>query len=226
MNKRIIIAIDGFSSCGKSTLAKAVASRLNYSYLDSGAMYRCVALYCIEHGIDVIEKQSVVDVLDHINIEFKSIGGKNTAFLNGNNVEEEIRTLRISNKVSEVAVIPEVRKKLVQIQRQLGREKGIVMDGRDITTVVFPDAELKIFLTADEEIRITRRYQELLAKGQEVTLDDVMDNLKHRDRIDSTRETSPLKQADGAFIIDNTLLNREEQVDVVLKYVDHICNQG
>ncbi len=226
MNKRIIIAIDGFSSCGKSTLAKAVAKKLGYSYLDSGAMYRCVTLYCVQNGVDVNDKQAVISILDQVDIVFKPFDGLNTAFLNGVNVEEKLRTLDISNRVSEVAAIPEVRRKLVQIQKNLGKEKGIVMDGRDITTVVFPDAELKIFLTADEEIRAMRRHRELVEKGQEVTLDEVTHNLTHRDHIDSTRKTSPLRQAEDAFVIDNTLLNRDEQVDVVLKYVEHICNQS
>ncbi len=208
--KKIIIAIDGYSSCGKSTLAKSLASHLGYTYIDSGAMYRAVTLFLLEHGIKVEDHDRVQAALQDINIRF---GENNHTLLNGRDVEREIRQMSVSNYVSEVAAVPEVRRAMVSQQQQMGEERGIVMDGRDIGTVVFPKAELKIFLTADPEIRARRRYDELAQKGQEATLEAVKANLTHRDHIDSTREDSPLRQAADAVIIDNTLLNREEQLE-------------
>jgi cytidylate kinase len=208
--KKIIIAIDGYSSCGKSTLAKSLASHLGYTYLDSGAMYRAVTLFLLEHGIKVEDHDRVQAALQDINIRFAE---NNHTLLNGRDVEREIRQMSVSNYVSEVAAVPEVRRAMVSQQQQMGEERGIVMDGRDIGTVVFPKAELKIFLTADPEIRARRRYDELAQKGQEATLEAVKANLTHRDHIDSTREDSPLRQAADAVIIDNTLLNREEQLE-------------
>lgn len=207
--KKIIIAIDGYSSCGKSTLAKSLASHLGYTYIDSGAMYRAVTLFLLDHGIKVEEQDRVQAALQDINIRFAE---NNHTLLNGRDVEQEIRQMAVSNYVSEVAAVPEVRRAMVRQQQQMGEERGIVMDGRDIGTVVFPKAELKIFLTADPEIRARRRYDELAQKGQEATLEAVKANLTHRDHIDSTREDSPLRQAADAVIIDNTLLNREEQL--------------
>ncbi|WP_421948878.1 (d)CMP kinase [Phaeodactylibacter xiamenensis] len=208
--KKIIIAIDGYSSCGKSTLAKSLASHLGYTYIDSGAMYRAVTLFLLDHHINVEDQERVKAALQEINIRFAE---NNHTLLNGRDVEREIRQMSVSNYVSEVAAVPEVRRAMVSQQQQMGEERGIVMDGRDIGTVVFPKAELKIFLTADPEIRARRRYDELTHKGQEATLEEVKANLTHRDRIDSTREDSPLRQAADAVIIDNTLLNREEQLD-------------
>ncbi|MCI4651132.1 (d)CMP kinase [Phaeodactylibacter sp.] len=208
--KKIIIAIDGYSSCGKSTLAKSLASHLGYTYIDSGAMYRAVTLFLLEHGIKVEDHDRVQAALQDINIRFAE---NNHTLLNGRDVEREIRQMSVSNYVSEVAAVPEVRRAMVSQQQQMGEERGIVMDGRDIGTVVFPKAELKIFLTADPEIRARRRYDELAQKGQEATLEAVKANLTHRDHIDSTREDSPLRQAADAVIIDNTLLNREEQLE-------------
>lgn len=208
--KKIIIAIDGYSSCGKSTLAKSLASHLGYTYIDSGAMYRAVTLFLLEHGIKVEDHDRVQAALQDINIRFAE---NNHTLLNGRDVEREIRQMSVSNYVSEVAAVPEVRRAMVSQQQQMGEERGIVMDGRDIGTVVFPKAELKIFLTAEPEIRARRRYDELAQKGQEATLEAVKANLTHRDHIDSTREDSPLRQAADAVIIDNTLLNREEQLE-------------
>ncbi len=217
MKNNIIIALDGHSSCGKSTLAKSLAKALNYTYVDTGAMYRAVTLYLIQQDISVTDVEQVKAVLGDISIHFERIEGKNTTFLNGVNVEEEIRKMYVSDLVSPVATIPAVRRKLVQQQQEMGKNKGIVMDGRDIGTVVFPAAELKIFLTASAEERANRRYKELLEKGQEVSYEAILKNLQDRDRIDSTRADSPLKKAKDAIIIDNTLLSRDEQLVYTLK---------
>lgn len=208
MNK-ITIAIDGYSSCGKSTLAKALAQRLGYTYIDSGAMYRAVTLYFLRHGIAVEDAQRVKSALGEIQIRFDLA---NRTLLNGELVESEIREMRVSNYVSEVAAVPEVRRAMVAQQQEMGSEKGIVMDGRDIGTVVFPRAELKIFLTAAAHIRTKRRYDELQAKGVPATLEDIAQNLQHRDHIDSTREDSPLRKAADAVVIDNTSLDRDAQL--------------
>ena len=221
-NQKIIIAIDGYSSCGKSTLAKDLARHLSYRYLDSGAMYRAVTLYCLNNNIDVHKAEEVNQILPYVRIDFVNIDGVNTTFLNERNVEEEIRSIRVSQNVSEVARISEVRHKMVEMQRQLGQDKGIVMDGRDITSVVFPDAELKIFVTADVDVRVQRRYKELKDKGKKVTIEIVAENLKHRDKIDTSRAHSPLIKVEEAYLIDNTFLNREEQVQVALKYFEHV----
>lgn len=225
MKNQFIIAIDGFSSCGKSTLAKDLARTLKYKYIDSGAMYRAVTLYCLRNGIDVNNKNAVTSILENISIDFKNEEGRNVTLLNGENVENDIRSMEVSKKVSEVAIIREVRTKLVKIQHQLGKEKGIVMDGRDITTVVFPNAEIKIFVTADIEVRTQRRFAELHAKGKNPEIQTVKKNLIHRDHLDSTRKHSPLRQAHDAYVLDNTFLSREEQMDVVLNYFDYIKNQ-
>ena len=221
-HNKIIIAIDGYSSCGKSTLAKDLASHLEYIYIDSGAMYRAVCLYCIKNDIDINNKEDVIKSLDSIKIDFENINGKNTTFLNGENVENMIRSLAVSTIVSEVSTIHEVRKKLVAYQKFMGQNKGIVMDGRDITSVVFPNAEMKLFITSDVEVRVERRYQELLEKGQSVSKEEVRKNLIHRDRIDTTREYSPLIKLDEALLIDNTYLTREEQLQVALRYMQYI----
>jgi len=212
--KKIVIAIDGFSSCGKSTLAKDLAAKIGFAYIDSGAMYRAVTYYLMKHNIDIQDKDQVKLALDKINIRFKRMeDGSNATYLNGENVEFDIRKMEVSSQVSEVAAIPEVRKKLVDEQRDMGVDKGIIMDGRDIGTVVFPNAELKIFLTADVDVRVERRYQELISKNLEITKDAVRENLEKRDHIDSTREDSPLRQADDAILINNSHLTPEQQLE-------------
>lgn len=217
--KKIIIAIDGHSSCGKSTLAKALASHLKYIYVDSGAMYRAVTLYFMRHSIDLTQEKDIIDALNQIKIHFEIIDGHNTCFLNHENVESDIRTMEVSNLVSEVAAISLVRSKLVEYQRAIGKDKGIVMDGRDIGSVVFPNAELKLFVTAQTKIRAIRRYEELIGKGFDVRLEDVLSNLNKRDYIDSTRKDSPLIQADDAILVDNSYLNREEQLNKAVELV-------
>jgi cytidylate kinase len=215
--KAITIAIDGHSSCGKSTLAKSMAKRLNYAYVDSGAMYRAVTLYFLRNQVDVKDEDTVRLALKDIKIHFENIDGKNATFLNNENVEEEIRSMEVSNFVSPVAAIPIVRKKVVKQQRALGGNKGIVMDGRDIGTVVFKKAELKIFLTADENIRAQRRHAELKQKGLDISLEEVLQNLKERDHIDSTREDSPLRKADDAIEINNSSMTELEQTELALR---------
>lgn len=215
--KKIIVAIDGHSSCGKSTVAKALAKRLSYIYIDSGAMYRVVTLVGLRKGLisnGSVDVPGIIRELDNIRISFQwdDQKGQNTTFLNGENVEEEIRQLDVSQNVSPVSTIAEVRMEMVRQQRENGKNKGIVMDGRDIGTVVFPDAELKIFMTASPEIRAQRRYDELLGKGLDVQMDEILENVKERDRIDSSREVSPLKQAEDALVLDNSSLSREEQL--------------
>ncbi len=217
--ERITIAIDGHSSCGKSTLAKALAKTLGYVYVDSGAMYRAVTLYFIQNEVDIKDAEAVKLALLDIDITFKNIAGKNTTFLNNTNVEDKIRSMEVSEFVSPVATISIVRTKVVKEQRDLGKEKGIVMDGRDIGTVVFKDAELKIFLTASPDIRTQRRYDELIAKGQKVTMKEVKDNLLRRDHIDSTRADSPLKKAADAIEIDNSNLTEANQLEKALALV-------
>jgi cytidylate kinase len=209
--KKIIIAIDGHSSCGKSTLAKALAKTLHYAYLDSGAMYRAVTLYFLNSGADYNDPAQVEEALRNISIHFERVDGKNHTFLNDTDVEHDIREMRVSEHVSPVAAISSVRRAMVKQQQAMGKRRGIVADGRDIGTVVFPDAELKIFLTADSDVRASRRHLELAAKGIDAAWDDILRNLEERDHIDSTREDSPLRKADAAVVIDNTLLSEEEQ---------------
>lgn len=211
--KKIIIAIDGYSSCGKSTLAKALAARLHYAYIDSGAMYRAVTLYFLRHQISLEDNHQVLQALDSIHIHFERHPTGNRTFLNGEDVEEQIRAMDVSEWVSPVAAISAVRKALVLLQQAMGQRKGIVMDGRDIGTVVFPHAELKLFITAETEERVRRRYLELTAKGIAISVDAVRNNLIERDHIDSTRADSPLRQADDAIIIDNTHLTPEAQLE-------------
>ena len=216
MNK-IIIAIDGFSSCGKSTMAKDLAKEIGYIYIDSGAMYRAVTLYCIEHGLFLadgsIDEDKLKQQMSNIHISFRldTESGRPRTFLNGTDVENQIRTLEVSSHVSPVAALGFVREALVRQQQELGKEKGIVMDGRDIGTAVFPDAELKIFVTASAEIRAQRRYDELKAKGQEASFEDILHNVEERDRIDQTREVSPLRKADDAILLDNSNMTIAEQ---------------
>ncbi len=222
MKRDIIIAIDGHSSTGKSTLAKELAKALNYIYIDTGAMYRAVTYYALQNDLisnKHFDKERLIKDLDHIQIDFKynPDNGIAEVYLNGQNIEKEIRQMRVSNFVSEIATIPEVREKLVAQQRKIGRSKGVVMDGRDIGSVVFPDAELKIFMTASPEVRAKRRYLELLDKGEDVKYKDVLENVIKRDKIDSERSTSPLIKTKDAILIDNSRFSREEQFNKVLE---------
>ena len=228
--KKIIIAIDGHSSCGKSTMAKSIAQELRYNYIDSGAMYRVVTLYALRNGLinnGVPDTEKLIAELKNIKITFKwdEISGKNTTFLNGENVEEEIRRLEVSENVSPISTIAEVRHEMVKQQRENSKNKGIVMDGRDIGTVVFPDAELKIFMTASPEIRAQRRFLELKEKGQEVDFESILQNVEGRDEIDSNREVSPLKRAEDALILDNSCLSREDQLKWTLDKVKEITER-
>jgi CMP/dCMP kinase len=215
--RKIIIAIDGFSACGKSTTAKEVAKELNYRYIDSGAMYRAVTLFFMEHHVALTNPKEVAKALRDIHISFPLINGQSETFLNGINVERAIRKMKISERVSEVSAIKDVRMAMVEQQRKMGKEKGIVMDGRDIGTVVFPQAELKVFLTADMLVRAFRRQRELLEKDDLVDIDDIIENLTKRDQVDSTRAESPLKKAPDAISIDTTHITIEEQVDEVIR---------
>ena len=220
--KRIIVAIDGFSACGKSTTAKALAKKLGYAFIDSGAMYRAATLYFLDNHIAISNLKEVKEALDKINIAFRYNDSKqrNEVVLNGVSVEDEIRTLRIAEKVSEVSAIAEVRSLLVNLQRRMGKEKGIVMDGRDIGTNVFPDAELKIFMTADPKVRVERRQKELLERGDLIDFEEVKKNIEKRDLIDTSRKENPLTKAEDAWVLDNSELTMGEQVDVVLRWVD------
>lgn len=218
---KIIIAIDGFSSCGKSTLAKALAKSLHYAYLDSGAMYRAVTLYFLENHLDLNDPQHIERALEKIKIHFERVNGQNHTFLNDRDVEHDIRALRVSEWVSPVSAIPAVRRSMVRQQKSMGMKRGIVADGRDIGTVVFPDAELKIFLTADPDVRATRRHMEFAAKGIDSDWEEVRRNLLERDRIDSTRADSPLRQAEDAVVINNTLLSEAQQLESVLQLAKH-----
>lgn len=216
--KKIVIAIDGNSGCGKSSTAKTIAKNLKYIYIDTGAMYRAVTLFFIKHNIDLNNNQDVEAALPQIDIsfEYNIETSKNETFLNGKNVEKKIREMEVSNLVSPVSEISLVRRKLVEQQRRLGEGNSLVMDGRDIGTVVFPNADLKIFMTADLQTRAMRRQKELLEKNTKVALEDVIENLKNRDVIDSSREDSPLKKADDAFLVDTSNLTFDEQVNQIL----------
>jgi CMP/dCMP kinase len=224
--KKIIIAIDGYSSCGKSTLAKALARRLHYNYIDSGAMYRVVTYFLLENNISLQHLQSLseeeqdiilgkIDITFHVNPKTKL----SEIYMNGEKAEQHIRNMRISELVSPVSAIHSVRKKLVHIQHSYGEKKGIVMDGRDIGTKVFPEAELKIFMTADKEVRAKRRYDELVSKGVNVSMEDVYTNIESRDLQDTTRKESPLVQAKDAIILDNSKMNEQEQFEFALKLI-------
>jgi len=212
---KIIIALDGFSSCGKSTFAKTIAKRFNYKYIDSGAMYRAVTYLCLKHN--AVNKNSINtnilgDLLNDVKIDFKIIDGNQYTFINDVNVEKEIRTIEISQSVSLVSANGDVREKLVEMQQKFGEDKGIVMDGRDIGTAVFPNAELKIFMTADPKVRAQRRYDELIAKGDDVNYDEIEENIVSRDYQDQNREISPLRKADDAIVLDNTYMTPDEQI--------------
>lgn len=227
MTKKIIIAIDGFSSTGKSTLAKQLANHLGYIYVDTGAMYRAVAYFAMQHGYiskNFFDKDLLIQALNSIKLQFKY--NQNLAFaemfLNDENVEQQIRTIEVSSFVSRVAEISEVRAMLVQQQQEMGTESGIVMDGRDIGTVVFPEAELKIFMTASASTRAQRRYEELVSKNPDITFDEVLQNVEERDYIDTHRDDSPLVKADDAVEIDNSYLTISEQFEIVLELVSEI----
>ena len=222
--KKIVIAIDGFSSCGKSTMAKQLAQKLNYIYVDSGAMYRGIALYFLQNKIDITNKIQINDALQNIELHFEKIENKNCLFLNTINVEDAIRTPEVANLVSPVATIKNVRKKAVVLQQQMGVNKGIVMDGRDIGTTVFPDAELKIFMTASITIRTQRRFLELKEKHPDISVEEVEKNLSERDFIDSNREISPLKQATDAKILDNSNLTASEQLQIAYNWAMELIN--
>lgn len=216
---KIIIAVDGYSSCGKSTTAKGVAKRLGYAYIDTGAMYRAVTLYFIQNHISLTNTKEIARALDNIKIEFRHNPeiNRSETFLNGLNVEGEIRKLYIANLVSEVSAISEVRKAMVAQQKRMGKHRGVVMDGRDIGTVVFPDAELKVFMTAQTDVRAQRRQIELFEKGNMLDIKEILDNIAKRDFIDTTRSDSPLRQADDAILIDTTGMTLDGQIDLVVE---------
>ena len=229
-NKKLTIAIDGFSSCGKSTVAKELARKLGYVYVDTGAMYRAVTLYCMRNGlisddgtVDTDQLQKVIGNID-ISFTYNELTGANTTWLNGERVEDEIRRIEVSNKVSFVSRIDFVRTQMVKLQQEMGKQGGIVLDGRDIGTVVFPNADLKIFMTASPEVRAQRRFDELTAKGEKVTLAEVLENVNQRDYIDQHREISPLRQADDAHVVDNSNMTRDEQFAVILQLVENAKN--
>lgn len=235
MNSHLIIAIDGYSSCGKSTVAKEVAKRLGLQYIDSGAMYRAVTLYFLRHELPIPSPAEALQSwpelphhLDRMHIHFKinPDSGSSEVYLNGENVEHHIRSMEVSDFVSQVSAIPEVRHRLVQLQQLAAEHHGIVMDGRDIGTTVFPGADLKIFMTADARVRAERRFNELQAKGVKVELDSVIKNVVDRDHIDSHREVSPLRKANDAIVLDNTHLSREEQVEFVMEKVRELVLQN
>ncbi|MDD3210049.1 (d)CMP kinase [Bacteroides graminisolvens] len=227
--KKITIAIDGFSSCGKSTMAKSLAKEIGYIYIDSGAMYRAVTLYCIENGLiedGEIRTEILKKDLKRINISFKinAETGQPDTYLNAENVENKIRTMLVSSMVSQVSALDFVRSAMVEQQQKMGKEKGIVMDGRDIGTTVFPDAELKIFVTASAEVRAQRRFDELKSKGQEASYDEILHNVKQRDYLDQNREVSPLRQASDAILLDNSTLTIEEQKAWLINQFNRVVN--
>lgn len=228
--KKINVAIDGTSSSGKSTMAKALAKSVGYTYIDTGAMYRSVALFCLRHGLITdgkVDVERLLPMLPDINISFKIEDGKQITYLNGENVENEIRGLEVSNNVSLVAAIAEVRHAMVRLQQEMGKNKGVVMDGRDIGTVVLPDAEIKLYVTTSPEIRANRRFDEMRAKGDtSVTLDDIIANVKMRDHLDTTRKESPLRKADDAVEVDSgKFATAEEQIAWAVDYF-HQFMQG
>ncbi|MBP3564744.1 MAG: (d)CMP kinase [Alistipes sp.] len=228
-SKKIVIAIDGFSSCGKSTFAKAIASRLGYIFIDTGAMYRAVTLYALQQGAirsGVVDNDSVVALLNDIEITFRfnPKRGASDIYVNGDLAEGKIRSIEVSNCVSSVSSIREVREKLVAMQQQMGRDRGVVMDGRDIGTVVFPDAELKIYMTADARVRAERRYAELKAKGDDVTMEEILENVISRDNADMTRAISPLRRADDAIELDNSYMSVEEQMAWFMERYEAVIN--
>ncbi|MBR6649621.1 MAG: (d)CMP kinase [Bacteroidaceae bacterium] len=229
--KKIVIAIDGFSSCGKSTMAKSLARNIGYLYFDSGAMYRAVALFCLENNL--VDENCNIDTevlrnrIDEIKITFEAdpVTKNSITLLNGRNVEKEIRSLQVSRIVSPVAAIDFVRANLIEQQREMGKAKGIVMDGRDIGTTVFPDAEMKIFVTASAEVRAQRRYDEIIARGDAANYNEILENVQQRDHIDQTREVSPLRKADDALLLDNSNMTREEQEKWLIEQYNKIIEE-
>lgn len=224
MNTNFVIAIDGYSSCGKSTLAKALAKQLNFIYVDSGSMYRAVTLYFLRNNIDIHNLQQVEEALKNIHLNFNSRDYESHIMLNGEEVSAEIRQMPVSKNVSAVSAIKKVRYEMVKQQQRMGKSKNIVMDGRDIGTTVFKNAQLKLFMTADPKIRAERRYKELMEKGQEITLHEVFDNIADRDFQDTTRTESPLIRAEDAVILDNTNLSPEQQLNFALEKVNALRN--
>ena len=224
LDTKIIIAIDGFAACGKSTLAKALAHELHYGYIDTGAMYRATTLFLMQNGINWEDKEAVAAALPDVHIRFRNSKKGNRTYLNDLDVEEQIRSMAISDLVSEVSTVSSVRRAMVKQQQAMGKAKGIVMDGRDIGTVVFPQAELKLFITAQPEVRVQRRLAELQNKGIAIDSKTVLENLQHRDHIDSTRADSPLRQADDAITIDNSNLSPTEQLERALHYAKLAIN--
>ena len=227
---KIIIAVDGFSSCGKSTFAKAIASKLGYIFIDTGAMYRAVSLYALEHGAirsGMIDEEAVIKLLPEMSVAFRfnPERGASDIYVNGDRVEGKIRTNDVSNCVSGVSAIPIVREKLVALQQEMGRQKGVVMDGRDIGTTVFPSAEIKLFMTADPKVRAQRRYDELTAKGDKVSFDEVLENVISRDNADMNRSVSPLRKADDAIVLDNSYMTVEEQMEWFLKLFEEVTSK-
>lgn len=216
MTNNLVIAIDGYSSCGKSTLAKALARKLHFIYIDTGAMYRAVTLFFLRNHIDLNDDHMVADALKKIRISFRSKNYQTFVTLNDEDVSDEIRRMEVSEQVSEVSAIKAVRQEMVKQQQRMGRSKNIVMDGRDIGTTVFPDAKVKIFMTADPKVRAERRYKELTARGEDISLEEVFENIAHRDYLDTTRKESPLTRAHDAIILDNTELTEEQQLDFAL----------
>ena len=229
-SRKIVIAIDGFSSCGKSTFAKAIAARLGYIFIDTGAMYRAVTLYALEHGAVVdgeVLSDKVVELLPQIEISFSfnSERGASDIYINGEQVEQKIRSIEVSNLVSKISSIAPVREKLVAMQQGMGEQRGVVMDGRDIGTVVFPDAELKIFVTASAEVRARRRYDELVARGSNPNYEEILANVIERDHLDQTREISPLRKADDALLLDNSNMTIEGQLQWLCEQYKKIAEQ-
>ena len=224
--KKIIITVDGWSSCGKSTMARQMAKELNYIFIDSGAMYRAITLFFMRNKVDLTSKISIDHAINNITLSFaiNPLNGNNEIFLNGENVDALIRGMSVASKVSEVAAIKEVRDFAVAQQRLIGTHKGIVMDGRDIGTAVFPDAELKIFMTADVEVRVARRYKELVSTNPNITIEEVKANLEARDYADSNREISPLRKANDAIVLDNSLLTPDEQLTLALTWAKECMN--
>jgi cytidylate kinase len=216
MSKNIVVAIDGYSSCGKSTLAKALAKKMNFIYVDSGAMYRAVTLFFLRNQTDLNNHELIIDALQHIDLNFHSRDYESHILLNGEEVSEEIRKMPVSENVSRISAIKEVRQAMVKQQQRMGASKNIVMDGRDIGTVVFPDAQVKLFMTADPKIRTERRHKELISKGENIGLEDIFENIAHRDYQDTTRAESPLIRAQDAVILDNTNLSEEEQLQFAI----------
>jgi cytidylate kinase len=219
MKKPVIIAIDGFSACGKSTLARDISKKLDYIYIDSGAMYRAVTYYFLKNNLDVKDNELVQKTIDKIHLHFERNNNKTEIYLSGGNVESKIRSQTVSEKVSQIAAISAVRKKMVELQRTFASGESVVMDGRDIGTVVFPNADVKLFITADIQERTKRRYLELKEKGHKINKNQVEKNLKERDHLDSTREDSPLRKANDAILIDNTQLSRKQQLNVALEKI-------